>query len=112
VKNRKDGKTRKPQERESRVLCSRERGFLVVRTRYFLCPDGVGGGVEGVLDTSTQQGQDGDNDEGDQGDEEAIFDQGLTLFLSKKLMDHDIVDFSGGQLPKQWTTEKRTRGEL
>jgi hypothetical protein len=54
-----------------------------------LCGDGVGSGVEGVLDASAEDRQDGDNDEGDQGDQETVFDQGLAVFFVDEFVEHD-----------------------
>ena len=50
---------------------------------------GVGGLVEGVLDLATQKGEHTDNNQGDERDEQAVLDEGLTLFFLQKLFDHD-----------------------
>ena len=53
------------------------------------CVHGTGSGVECVLDLATEEGQDADDDESDERDEQAILDEGLTLFFLQKLFDHD-----------------------
>ncbi|WP_238596547.1 hypothetical protein [Abditibacterium utsteinense] len=52
--------------------------------------DGVGRGVEGVLDAVAENRKNGDNDEGDERDEQAVFDQSLALFFLNETIEHSV----------------------
>jgi hypothetical protein len=49
-----------------------------------LCGDGVGSGVEGVLDAVAQDREDGDDNQSDQRDQQAVLYEGLALFFVQK----------------------------
>jgi hypothetical protein len=53
--------------------------------------DGVSCAVEGVFDAVSQKAENGDNNQSDERDEQTVFNQGLSVFLMQKCVEHNFV---------------------